>query len=1015
MSSTCSTTFIPPLDLEFCRSWLNENMPAAFYESTSEKEQELIASSLVSFKWQEGFATLESSKKAFCLCLNENSADLKVLQRFRNYEIRDYRTFVSTAKISFMGMNERLRVIILQFLDTELTDLNPKTVENLTGLVLKKRPYLKDDLAALSPLHSLSSGFIKLLSPEALEVALDLLVRCSIDEFKEVEVLYDSDWQIHQRPSLQILASVALTRLNPFLLQMAKVIQKRGLFLRRVNATHVAPLDANGRLLIVLAVHGMDGKAAWEATSIPELIHELSMLRLCSSSDTFESSFVETGLVKGHLIHFIRSCAIFCHQMLASFDSDVYTFSNVCDALCRHPELTCLLVKLFEKRLHPFNSNITDYESLKEESLLAIRKIDTGQALADERERAVLTSALLFVDCMLKTNFWRSDKLGLSYRIDPIILDKLPYKRHERFPELPFAFFFHIGPGTLGFHIRFRDLARGGLRTILPKTFEQHASERNGVFLEAYNLALTQQKKNKDIPEGGSKAVILCQPYTISQAERLSIKTSLESKKISPESIENKLSELEKSKQSAFVYLSQKAFIESLLVLINCKEDGALKARYITDYWKKPEYIFLGPDENMHNNMIVWIEQFSRRHGYRPGGAFISSHPTYGINHKQYGVTSLGVHTYLKEGLKHLGIDPYEQSFTVKMSGGPDGDVAGNELLNLWREFPKTAKLIALTDASGTISDPKGLNLETLAHLFEKADPICHYDPHRLSEGGFLLDRTKVQQDETFNQKMLFWKKVDNAASYQWISSSEASSIFRRNIHMTCADVFITGGGRPRTLHQGNIDEFLLSGVPTAKLIVEGANLYLTHEARALLEKKNTLIFRDSSANKGGVMSSSMEVLFRLCLTPEEILELKPTLVDCILQTIEIKSRAEAQLLLHEYKRTGRTLCELSQEISGAINAITDQIRDCLLDQELPSDPQHPLIQALIHYLPEPVRQRLTPKVLQLPDSYKKAIIACHLACQLVYQRGIDWKPSVATILPLLLQDARLTCGFNGL
>ena len=52
-------------------------------------------------------------------------------------------------------------------------------------------------------------------------------------------------------------------------------------------------------------------------------------------------------------------------------------------------------------------------------------------------------------------------------------------------------------------NIRFKDLSRGGLRTVFPQRYEQMITERNNVFLECYNLALTQQKKNKDIPEGG--------------------------------------------------------------------------------------------------------------------------------------------------------------------------------------------------------------------------------------------------------------------------------------------------------------------------------------------------------------------------------------------------------------------------------------------------------------------------------------------------------------------------------
>ena len=151
------------------------------------------------------------------------------------------------------------------------------------------------------------------------------------------------------------------------------------------------------------------------------------------------------------------------------------------------------------------------------------------------------------------------------------------------------------------------------------------------------------------------------------------------------------------------LHQSQRSYIESLITIVNCDPDGNIRAKYIVDYWKRPEYIYLGPDENMHDEMIQWIAEFSKKYDYKPGSAFISSKPKVGINHKEYGVTSLGINVYMEAILKYLGIDPATQNFTVKMSGGPDGDVAGNQILNLYKFYPHTAKLLALTDVSGTI------------------------------------------------------------------------------------------------------------------------------------------------------------------------------------------------------------------------------------------------------------------------------------------------------------------------
>ena len=44
---------------------------------------------------------------------------------------------------------------------------------------------------------------------------------------------------------------------------------------------------------------------------------------------------------------------------------------------------------------------------------------------------------------------------------------------------------------------------------------------------------------------------------------------------------------------------------------------------------------------------------------------------------------------------------------------------------------------------------------------------------------------------------------------------------------------------------------FDTEGKPHYKYIVEGANLFISHQARLFLEKKKVTLFKDSSTNKG--------------------------------------------------------------------------------------------------------------------------------------------------------------------
>src|ERR1051325_5587903 len=98
--------------------------------------------------------------------------------------------------------------------------------------------------------------------------------------------------------------------------------------------------------------------------------------------------------------------------------------------------------------------------------------------------------------------------------------------------------------------------------------------------------------------------------------------------------------------------------------------------------------------------------------------------------------------------------------------------------------------------------------------------------------------------------------------------------VFRNNFHLTnlvSAELFVPCGGRPEAVDLNNVHLLLdKNGKPRFKYIVEGANLFFTQEARIRLEQAGAIIFKDASANKGGVTSSSLEVLAALALTDEE-------------------------------------------------------------------------------------------------------------------------------------------------
>lgn len=991
--------------------WVQNNMPAYFHKEVTDAKMLLIVHGLMSFKVQNYFVQIQLHNAAIVLCIDTPDADLRILKHYEFYGIKDYSTFVSLAPLPASEANGLLRIAIIYF--TEADEKSDRILDNerrdeLRNFVKNRRYDLSDtDLDQL--IDAMNTRFLHGVELENLSHALDMFFRAQTRDDCQYILRYNDDWQQNNQPSLSVILAWRNVPKHNFIYRLARVIFRHGLSMKQVNAAYINPYSDQSILMLALKLHGQNNQAAWEATDITDFIQEIASVKYFGSFDAIDAKFVENRLIRGNLGNFLRCAVNFVHQLLVYVDSNLYSIANIEEGLCHHPEITLKICDAFENKFHPQNHKYEAFENTREEFFDLVNKIDTGNEENDLHRKNILIQAMNFVTFTLKTNFYRNEKTSLGFRLDPEYLNYAPFERTQFFPELPFGIFYIKGMHFIGFHIRFRDLARGGLRTVFPLKTERKLIERNNVFNECYNLAYTQHKKNKDIPEGGAKGVIFLKPYDRLESEMTILVQELQMAGYSDSIIETKAILFRQEQRQEYLYQTQRSFIKTLLSLINCEPDGTLKVKNVIDYWCKPEYIYLGPDENLHNPMIEWIAATAKKYGYRPGGAFISGKPTIGINHKQYGVTSLGVNVCMHEVLLHLGINPAKDSFTVKMTGGPDGDVAGNQILNFHRYYPRTAHLLALTDVSGTIYDPKGLDLAACVELFKMNRTISYYPKERLSEGGFLLDKDTKKDETPYAQLTLCWRNFNGKIVEDWLNGNEMNALYRNNVHQTKADIFIPAGGRPKTLSEGNIQEFLDNkGQATSRAIIEGANLYLSNEARAILEDKGVIIIKDSSANKAGVMCSSFEILCGLALTDQEFMQNKDKLVQEILKIVEKKVRNEVLALLKSKNYNGQHLTILSDEISKKINIFKDELQEHLSKLNL-QDPQHAeLLQCFINYCPKTLQEQFTARLIsEIPDNHQKAIIACTVASGSVYQNGLDWWPSIVDILPILLTQLK--------
>jgi glutamate dehydrogenase len=234
----------------------------------------------------------------------------------------------------------------------------------------------------------------------------------------------------------------------------------------------------------------------------------------------------------------------------------------------------------------------------------------------------------------------------------------------------------------------------------------------------------------------------------------------------------------------------------------------------------------------------------------------------------------------------------------------------------------------------------------------------------------------------------------------EWISSDEFARQYGDLIFSVPADLFIPAGGRPETIDRDNWPRFLSAdGTPSAGAIVEGANSFLTPEARVELQRKGVLIMRDASANKCGVISSSYEIIANLLLSEAEFLACKERYVGDVLKILEQRAGDEARLILKRRRAQPELLCtEISEALSGEINS-----HYARLFRYFQSRPElslrEPFRRALLAHLPALLREEpcFRRRLARLPGKYRAAILAAEIGSSLVYRgdRDADYEDTI--------------------
>jgi glutamate dehydrogenase len=750
---------------------------------------------------------------------------------------------------------------------------------------------------------------------------------------------------------------------------------------------------SNGYTVMSLYLRQLPGTAATKhphiEASIHQIIKEVSLL-YCIPQTKFQTLFATSRLslqetVYAHCVwvfvtHFLNRLgneytalasilnvensahAELLSKLKRRLRAETFTADYILEIINAYPELVHTLYLSFAKT-HYVQTRGEQDDFLPTLSYLRLTfdKVQSNEELIEtinkttinEHHAMVMDSFRIFNNCVLKTNFFTPTKVAISFRLNPTFLPLSEY------PQPLYGMFLVIGSEFRGFHLRFRDIARGGIRIVKSRSQEAYSINARSLFDENYNLANTQQRKNKDIPEGGSKGVVLLDFNHQDKA------------------------------RGAF-----EKYIDSIIDLLLPPTSPGIKDP-IVDLHGKEEILFMGPDENTAD-LVDWATEHARGRGAPWWKSFFTgkSPKLGGIPHDRYGMTTLSVREYIEGIYRKLNLDP--SKVKKLQTGGPDGDLGSNEILL------SNEKYISIVDGSGVLVDPKGIDHPELLRLAKERKMIGEFDASKLSSEGY-----RVLVDDT-NIRLPNGDLVYNGTT------------FRNTFHLRSDiqyDTFVPCGGRPESIDLTSANKLIVDGKSVIPYIIEGANLFITQDAKLRLEKAGCILYKDASANKGGVTSSSLEVLASLSFDDASFLkhmcvgddgtvpEFYNAYVRQVQKTIQNNARLEFEAIWREHAATGQPRSILSDTLSNAITKLDEELQNTELWNQVELR-QSVLSEALPNLLLEQIgldrimervsrgttvwTRDLLTMLLQVPENYLRAIFGSYLASRFVYQYGVS-------------------------
>jgi glutamate dehydrogenase len=529
------------------------------------------------------------------------------------------------------------------------------------------------------------------------------------------------------------------------------------------------------------------------------------------------TSLILTAGLTWRQVEVLRALTRYQHQLRSSYSS-----GYVVETLQAHPRIAAALVALFEARFDPDLPHVQRAPRAARLDIVTTRLVDDLVALDADQ---ILRGLLELVRAVVRTNHFQRDGDGrprpvLALKFDPARVAGMPEPRpeHEAFV---------YSARVEGVHLRFGDVARGGLRW----------SDRIDDYrTEVLGLARTQTVKNAVIvPAGAKGGFVVKRPADSPQDLRA---------------------------EAGACY---RLFVSAALDLVDDRgPDSRVRPPERTVRHDGDDTFLVVAADKGTAALSDVANEIAVGRGFWLGDAFASGGST-GYDHRLMGITARGAWCSARRHFRELGVRVGTDPISVVGIGDMSGDVFGNGML-----LVRGLRLVAAFDHRHVFldpdPDPDAAHAER-ARLHERpGSSWADYDPALISAGGGVWPRTAKSIPVSARARRALGlsesvARLDPNGLVRAILRAPVDLLWNGGIGTyvkAAAETHQSVGDRA---NDGvRVDGDLLR----AAVVVEGGNLGLTQAGRVEYARAGGRLTNDAVDNSAGVGCSDHEVTMKI-------------------------------------------------------------------------------------------------------------------------------------------------------